>query len=206
MFIAHRGNGKHRYLENTKEAILNVLKEEVDGVEFDIRMTKDEKFVIFHDPIINRQIIRLSELKDLKKINLKGGFEIPELTEVLDKINTDKKIIIEIKSEFDDNNLIAKRLCDIIKKYKLNIYLCSFNKKLIDLVSNFVDKTGLIIGYYINNQYLINNYDYNIIHYYYKDKIDKKKETFIWIINDKKKLKDIDKNSYIITDKYYLIK
>ena len=47
MFIAHRGNGKHRYLENTKEAILNVLKEEVDGVEFDIRMTKDEKFVIF---------------------------------------------------------------------------------------------------------------------------------------------------------------
>lgn len=206
MFIAHRGNGKHRYLENTKEAILNVLKEEVDGVEFDIRMTKDEKFVIFHDPIINRQIIRLSELKDLKKINLKGGFEIPELTEVLDKINTDKKIIIEIKSEFDDNNLIAKRLCDIIKKYKLNIYLCSFNKKLIDLVSNFVDKTGLIIGYYINNQYLINNYDYNIIHYYYKDKIDKKKETFIWTINDKKKLKDIDKNSYIITDKYYLIK
>ena len=206
MFIAHRGNGKHRYLENTKEAILNVLKEEVDGVEFDIRMTKDEKFVIFHDPIINRQIIRLSELKDLKKINLKGGFEIPELTEVLDKINTDKKIIIEIKSEFDDNNLIAKRLCDIIKKYKLNIYLCSFNKKLIDLVSNFVDKTGLIIGYYINNQYLINNYDYNIIHYYYKDKIDKKKETFIWTINDKKKLKDIDKNLYIITDKYYLIK
>ena len=93
MFIAHRGNGKHRYLENTKEAILNVLKEKVDGVEFDIRMTKDEKFVIFHDPIINRQIIRLSELKDLKKINLKGGFEIPELTEVLDKINTDKKII-----------------------------------------------------------------------------------------------------------------
>lgn len=178
MFIAHRGNGKHRYLENTKEAILNVLKEEVDGVEFDIRMTKDEKFVIFHDPIINRQIIRLSELKDLKKINLKGGFEIPELTEVLDKINTDKKIIIEIKSEFDDNNLIAKRLCDIIKKYKLNIYLCSFNKKLIDLVSNFVDKTGLIIGYYINNQYLINNYDYNIIHYYYKDKIDKKKRNF----------------------------
>lgn len=43
LFISHRGNGKHNYKENTVKSIINVLKEDVDGVEFDIRMTKDKK-------------------------------------------------------------------------------------------------------------------------------------------------------------------
>ena len=71
---------------------------------------------------------------------------------------------------------------------------------------DFKYKKGLIIGYYINYKYLLNNYSFNIVHYLYKDKINKNKESFIWTINNKKKLKNINNNSYIITDKYYLIK
>ena len=33
MFIAHRGNGKHKHPPNTKEAIIGVLHENVSGVK-----------------------------------------------------------------------------------------------------------------------------------------------------------------------------
>ena len=206
MFIAHRGRGKHKYLENTKEAIINVLNEDVDGVEFDIRMTKDRRFVIHHDPIVKGLIIKFTKLKELKKIYLKDNIKLSTLTEVLDKIKTNKKIVIEIKSELDDYDMLVKKLYNIVKRYNLNIYVCSFNKKVVDKLASKFDKVGLLIGYYINKNDLINNYDYNIIHYDYKDKIDKAKETFIFTINDKKKLESINYESNIITDKYYLIK
>lgn len=206
MFIAHRGNGKHKFLENTKEAIINVLDEDVDGVEFDIRMTKDKKFVIHHDPIVKGLIIKFTKLKDLKKIYLKDNIKISTLQEVLSKLKTGKKILIEIKSELDDYDLITKNLYNILKKHKLNIYLCSFNKKVVDSLISKFDKVGLIVGYYINKGDLINSYNYNIIHYDYRNKIDKTKETFIFTINDKDKLKNINYKSNIITDRYYLIK
>ena len=48
--IAHRGNdGIHK--ENSLEAIINSLnKKYVDGVELDVRLTKDKKLIINHDP------------------------------------------------------------------------------------------------------------------------------------------------------------
>ena len=51
--IAHRGNNND-LRENSKEAILSALNQPyIDGVEFDVRMTKDKKIVIIHDSLIN---------------------------------------------------------------------------------------------------------------------------------------------------------
>lgn len=51
--ISHRGNG-FNFKSNTKEAILYSLNiDYIDGVEFDVRITKDKKIVIIHDPVIN---------------------------------------------------------------------------------------------------------------------------------------------------------
>lgn len=202
LFIAHRGNGKHNYKENTKEAILKVLNEDVVGVEFDVRLTKDQKLIIYHDPILNGKIIRLSTFKELKKLDNK----ISNLDEILRQIKNNKIILIEIKSEVDDCFLISEIIYKTINKYNLNIYFCSFNKKIVDNLSKKYKNIGLIIGYYINQKYLINDYKFNIIHYKYENQIDKSKETFIWTINDKKRLEKIGYDAYIITDKYYLIK
>ena len=52
--IAHRGNNDHGFSENSKKAILNSLKEEyIDGVEFDVHITKDNKIVLIHDCVID---------------------------------------------------------------------------------------------------------------------------------------------------------
>ena len=64
--IAHRGNDQiHK--ENSKEAILNSLtKDYINGVEFDIRLTKDNKFIINHDPFYHYYYIKNTNSKKLK--------------------------------------------------------------------------------------------------------------------------------------------
>ena len=72
--ISHRGNNGHNFLENSKEAILDVLsKKYIDGVEFDIRMTKDKKLILYHNMLIktnnNYEFISNKTLLKIKKIN-----------------------------------------------------------------------------------------------------------------------------------------
>ena len=72
-----------------------------------------------------------------------------------------------------------------------------------------MEKCGIIIGNIINKYKSINNLDFNLIKYNLFRKIPKK-ETFIWTINDAKKLKRLVKNNKnkiinVITDKAYLL-
>ena len=62
--ISHRGNNNHKYRENTLKSIKEVLNcDYIDGVEFDIRMTKDNKFVLSHSPIYKDDLIKNKTLK-----------------------------------------------------------------------------------------------------------------------------------------------
>ena len=52
--FAHRGFSSY-YPENSLEAIKESLKYDyIDGIEIDIRMTKDEKFVLIHNSSIDQ--------------------------------------------------------------------------------------------------------------------------------------------------------
>ena len=92
--ISHRANDNHSFKENTIEAIKDVLnKDYIDGVEIDIRLTKDNKIVLYHSPIIyNLGLISNNNLKEIKKY-------ANELNNVLKKIKTNKLILIDIKCE-----------------------------------------------------------------------------------------------------------
>ena len=85
--IAHRANdGIHE--ENSLEAILNSLeKEYIDGIEIDIRLTKDNKLIICHDPFYRGHFIKYTKIKKLEKLGLNS------LNEVLNKI---KMVIIKL--------------------------------------------------------------------------------------------------------------
>ena len=51
--IAHRANNNHDFSENSLKAILNVLdKDYIDGIEIDVRITKDKQLVLIHDLVI----------------------------------------------------------------------------------------------------------------------------------------------------------
>ena len=189
--IAHRANDEQNK-ENTLEAILNSLKKYyIDGVEFDIRLTKDKRFVINHDPLYKNNLIEFTKSKKL----IKQG--IDTLDDVLNLINNKKILMIEVKVE---NNIkkVAKYLNRILRRYNLNFYICSFNYNFINYFNKKYNyKCGLIIGKNINKKHIINNYAFNSLSYKYKG-IVPNKETFYWTINNLREIKDKEN---IITDK-----
>lgn len=199
--ISHRANDNHSFKENTIEAIKDVLnKDYIDGVEIDIRLTKDNKIVLYHSPIIyNLGLISNNNLKEIKKY-------ANELNNVLKKIKTNKLILIDIKCEICKEDIFIEKLYKIIKKYKkLNIYLCSFNYKLVKKIKEkYKYKTGLIISNMINKNKNIESFDFILINYRIYHKINK--TLMLWTIN-KKEIIDKYKNEeiYIITDKPYLV-
>ena len=54
MVIAHRGLTNKNIKENTLESFLNAVRKKYDGIELDIRKTKDNKIVVIHDILLNR--------------------------------------------------------------------------------------------------------------------------------------------------------
>ena len=202
--IAHRGNdGIHK--ENTLEAIISSLNSKyTDGVEFDVRLTKDHKLIINHDPFYNGNYISHTNAKKLQKSGLNT------LDEILNNVHNNKILMIEVKTDDSEIKIISKKLINVIKKYNLNYYICSFNYKFIKYFKETYNiKCGLIISIKINTKYLNNNFDFNSINYLYSKKIPPK-ETFRWTVNNKKELNKIAKHENIITDNskqiYKLIK
>lgn len=194
--IAHRGNdGVH--LENTLESIINSLSiSYIDGVEFDIRHTKDFDFVIHHDPFYKGYYIEKTRLSILQKKGLNS------LDEVLKNIDSGKIIMIEVKEESKRFKYMLIKLHKVLKKYNLNYYICSFN---YDLVSYFKKKypiynVGLLIGIKLNLNKMDNSFDFNMINFRHAKKAPLK-ETFIWTVNDLKTFEMVKDNQNVITDK-----
>lgn len=218
--IAHRGNSNHSYPENSKEALLSSIKDPmIAGIELDVRMTKDHKIVIFHNFLIDdkkhklRKVssLTLSELKQYDIDSSKHVFHISELWEVLDQVSNNKKILIEIKEEANDNKDIADYLYQVIKQYpELNIYICGFNKKLLTYFKQQYPnyRVGLIIGMFMNLDDLSNSFDFVSITTGVMERWDFSKETFVWTINRIEDLKKVLKKTNqvgIITDKANLL-
>ena len=125
--IAHRGLTNNIIKENTLDAFLNAINNNYDGIELDIRYTKDKKIVIHHDIFINRTSNgkgKLSNLtyKELKKYNFgtkKHPSKIPLLSDIINKISN-TIIFIELK-----DNINKEELYKILSKNKSNkYYIC----------------------------------------------------------------------------------
>jgi len=85
--ISHRGGAKIAP-ENSLESIRASIDIGVEALEIDVRLTRDKKLVVFHDPTLrrmanlNRLVSRLS-LDEIKKITLRNGTHIPSLDEFI---------------------------------------------------------------------------------------------------------------------------
>jgi glycerophosphoryl diester phosphodiesterase len=150
-------------------------------------------------------LVNKMSLRKLKKYNFGSKMypcKICTLEEFLKCINTNKIILIELKFESSNYKEFVDIVFNIIKKYKLNIYICSFNYELLKYFHTKYKKCGLLIGNLLNTSKLYNDFYFNIVSYNYR-KIISKKETFLWTINEYKN--DLSK-FYIITDTPYIFK
>ena len=148
-FIAHRGIWNDSVKDNSYQALYNgLLSEEYIGIETDVRVTKDNVFVIYHDPLYNGKLV--------KKVYYKDMVDVCRLEDIL-KIKTDKIILLEIK----DFNMDVKKFIKLIDKYKRNVMIMSFSTLVINKIKTLNTKYKLgVLNYIINSD---SNYDYDFI-------------------------------------------
>jgi glycerophosphoryl diester phosphodiesterase len=133
--IAHRGLSKE-YPENTLLAFEKALEAGADGIETDLRLSRDEEVILFHDDSLKR-ITGLDSrpeelsLAELKKLDPGDGECIPSLDELLHLTQGNATLILEIKY----NPSTYRRLCEITAKQiedKLGwVEVSCFNDKVL---------------------------------------------------------------------------
>ena len=139
--FAHRGCSG-TYPENTMLAFQKAVELGVDGIEFDVHLTKDNRLVIIHDENIERTSngkgwVRDMTLDELRQYDYSAGFAgvygfnpIPTLREYFDLVK-DTPIIsnIELKTGVFEYPTIERRVIEVIREYHLEdrVILSSFN-------------------------------------------------------------------------------
>ena len=132
---AHRGVfDNKKIVENTISAFKKALLDNFN-IELDIRVTKDNKIIVFHEEKIKRltNIDRLvrnmtyDELKNIKLLNTND--RIPLLEEVLTLVKGNVTLLIEIKDNFSSNTL--RDLDKLLLDYNGKVLLQSFNPIII---------------------------------------------------------------------------
>jgi glycerophosphoryl diester phosphodiesterase len=136
LVYAHRGGAALRP-ENTLAAFDNGLSLGADGLELDVRLSKDGVVVVHHDPTLERTTDGRGRVIDQTADELavldagyhfrKGdgafpfrgrGIGIPTLAAVLERY-PDVLLIIELKSEVPgDGTEVARRTVDVLKRAK----------------------------------------------------------------------------------------
>ncbi|MFN3692253.1 MAG: glycerophosphodiester phosphodiesterase family protein, partial [Fervidobacterium sp.] len=127
--LGHRGIPK-LLKENTLPSLLKAIELGADGIETDIRLTKDGVPVIIHDDnLLNfcdanilTGDITFEELKNYKD----GEYTVPSLRELLDSLPPGKIINLEIK-EYEAGEITV----ELSKDYPGEVIYSSFDHKII---------------------------------------------------------------------------
>ena len=147
-FIAHRGES---YIapENTLAAFKYAWTHNADGIEIDIRLSKDNKIIVIHDMNTRRTSgisakVKSLSLESLKRLDFgswKGkkwsGEKIPTLEEVLETVPRGKFIMIEVKGSIEILPMLKKHLEKTHLK-NLQIKLIGFGLKKMSIIKNSV--------------------------------------------------------------------
>ncbi len=140
--FAHRG-ASARAPENTLAAIKMALAVGVDGIEIDLRLTKDEEVVVFHDdtlarmapeaplPILHREITDLT-LRQIQQADVGQGQRVPTFEEALFSIPRKKIVILDIKQ----NGPLLQKVEELIGRQKREVYFVCFDFELLQKIKH----------------------------------------------------------------------
>lgn len=211
IIIAHRGFADN-CRENTLEAYRRAIEVGADAIELDVRKTKDNIFISFHDEFIGNQ--QISQLTQAEINNLAGNlnFKVPTLEAVLKLVKGKIKLDIELKEKSYEIEVI-----DLILKYFTleEFIVTSFQiESLITIKNNYPKiKTGIILDgkTFINFNFDCNlaNLDFFVLSWRLLTKnrlktiLNHNKSILVWTINEAEVIENLLKNPIItgiITD------
>jgi len=99
--------------ENTLEAFQKAINLHADMIEFDVRRTKDQHYIIYHDPHIADKPLNEITCCEVREIARSMGFHVPELEEVLQVTRDRIGLDIELKEEGYEREVLD-RICDVL--------------------------------------------------------------------------------------------
>ena len=198
--IAHRGYVA-KGVENSIEALEGATEVGADYVEFDIILTKDNKFVVMHDYNLKRLAGLNKRVQDMNfdevvGLTIKQGdytSKIPSLEEFVNKAKElNMNLVIELKPHGAEPSNYIDILIDEIKRLKLENYkFMSLNSKVMEELETKVPnlETGYVIPLQFGN-FHHSNIDFFVIEdFSYRDRLveqarKENKQVFVWTINN----------------------
>ena len=198
--IAHRGYVA-KGVENSIEALEGAAEVGADYVEFDIILTKDNKFVVMHDFNLKRLVGLNKRVQDMNfdevvGLTIKQGdftSKIPSLEEFVNKAKElNMNLVIELKPHGAEPPNYIDILIDEVKRLKLENYkFMSLNSKVLEKLETKVPnlETGYVIPLQFGN-FHHSNVDFFVIEdFSYRDHLveqarKENKQVFVWTINN----------------------
>ena len=209
MIIAHRGSSNSAP-ENTLAALSVAIDEIVDGVEIDVRMTKDGEIVLMHDSTLQRTAginAHVSELtySEIADIDVGSWFspsyqeeKIPTLMEALELCKGEMILMIEVKGgQYDEYDIAQKIVSDVEEMgMSQDVIVASFNKDVLKEVKELNGSivTCLILRFAYGN---INEMEYvdmfSMESYFvykgiFKNIKNSGKSLAVWTVNDRRQM------------------
>jgi len=104
-----------------------------------VQLTADNEAVVFHDFELDRLtgdtgVVAERRLADLTKIEIsgaRGGDRIPSLKQFLDAVAGRVPLVVEIKSKFNGDMTLTKRVCEILSGYSGPFVIKSFDPDIV---------------------------------------------------------------------------
>ena len=198
--IAHRGYVS-KGVENSIEALEGAAEVGADYVEFDIILTKDNKFVVMHDYNLKRLAGLNKRVQDMNfdevvGLTIKQGdftSKIPSLEEFVNKAKElNMNLVIELKPHGAEPSNYIDILIGEIKRLKLENYkFMSLNSKVMEELETKLPnlETGYVIPLQFGN-FHHSNVDFFVIEdFSYRDRLveqarKENKQVFVWTINN----------------------
>jgi len=128
MVIGHRGFPTC-FTENTILSVKKAIEVGADGVEVDVRISKDGIPVLIHDEDLARVFGvfgRVSELSVRELKELTNGL-IPTLQELVEALPSGKLLNVELKEDKE-----VQKVLEVATKYEGEVVFSSFNLDLLD--------------------------------------------------------------------------
>ena len=136
MHLIHRGILNKKYQENNLKSFEASFKKGY-GIETDIHLTKDQKFICFHDFTLNRIFkkkisVKNIEYDQIKKISSKYNKPIPLLKDLLIASKNKYYLLIEIKPNFSKK--ILQKLLNETSKFSKCVFISFKHENIYNLL------------------------------------------------------------------------
>jgi len=134
--VAHRGLHGNGIVENSLSAASAAINANY-AIEVDLQLTLDQEIIVFHDKTLDRltgERGKISErtAAEIRSIRLKDTADsIPTLDDLLALVAGRVPLLLELKSSWDGNTLLAQKVADRLVGYSGPVAVMSFDPDIV---------------------------------------------------------------------------